>query len=594
MTLSVSDPFLPCSPLASSLPLLPPQHLFTGSNGLSVGENPVIDNTEPTPGYTWSTMGEVLEAAGVSWKVYQQEDNFDDNAFAFFEAYKTAKPGDALYDKGMARVEDLIDAFDADMAAGTLPQVSWIVGPANVSEHATWWPSAGEDFTARILARLAAHPDVYAKTAFFLNYDEGGQFFDHAVSPTPPLDASSGVSTVSTVGEVSKIGLPVGMGFRVPLLVVSPWSRGHAVVSQVFDHTSVIRFVETRFNVTCPTISPWRRAMAGDLTSAFDWNSFDASWPTLPDTSGYVNAADKECHTMPAPHIPAAQGYPIQESGTRVSRPLPYTLLVSDTVSAAALTLTLDNAGAAGAPLHAYDVINLKAVRPRMYALAAGTSLSDALPLQAGSSSYSFALHGPNGFLRAFAGDVAAAGGLSMRLSAAVSYSDAAGATPRLVVALANADTSVAVTYSCVDNAYGAAPRSGPLAPGASASLAYDISAPTVGFWYDLSCTMTPAAPQQDMSVSAATPLFERRFMGRMETGRAGISDPAMAAGLPGFAHDVAARNGAFGAVLTPGSLTAAALAALPHPDLPLAFQAPVRNAKPTDKDHQWVWQPEL
>ena len=116
-------------------------HLFTGSNGLSVGRPPVIDNTEPTPGYDWITMGEILEKAGVSWRVYQQADNFDDNAFQWFANYQDAKPGTPLYDKGMARVDDLIAAFDADMAGGTLPQVSWIVGPANVSEHATWWPS---------------------------------------------------------------------------------------------------------------------------------------------------------------------------------------------------------------------------------------------------------------------------------------------------------------------------------------------------------------------------------------------------------------------------------------------------------------------
>ena len=148
-------------------------HLFTGSNGLSVGQPAVIDNTEPAAGYSWTTMGEVLEEAGVSWKLLQQADNFDDNGFAWFSSYKKAKPGDALYDKGMAHVDDLIATLDADMKAGTLPEVTWIVGPANVSEHATWWPSAGEDFTARILKVLEANPDVYANTAFILNYDEG-------------------------------------------------------------------------------------------------------------------------------------------------------------------------------------------------------------------------------------------------------------------------------------------------------------------------------------------------------------------------------------------------------------------------------------
>jgi phospholipase C len=97
--------------------------LFAGSNGLSAGESAVLSNSEPRPGYTWSTMGEVLEEAGVSWKVYQQVDNFDDNAFAWFANYQAARPGDPLFDKGMYRSRSVIDSFEADVAAGTLPQV---------------------------------------------------------------------------------------------------------------------------------------------------------------------------------------------------------------------------------------------------------------------------------------------------------------------------------------------------------------------------------------------------------------------------------------------------------------------------------------
>ena len=55
-------------------------HLFSGSNGLSVGQPPVLDNDEKVPGWTWQTMSETLEAAGISWKTYQQADNFDDSA----------------------------------------------------------------------------------------------------------------------------------------------------------------------------------------------------------------------------------------------------------------------------------------------------------------------------------------------------------------------------------------------------------------------------------------------------------------------------------------------------------------------------------
>ena len=118
----------------------------------------------------WETMGETLLAANVSWKLYQEHDNFDDNGFQWFDAFKGAKPGEPLYDRGMARTEDFVAAFAADVAADALPAVSWLVGPAKLSEHASNHPADGEDLTARLLAILAApgNAAVYAKTAFIL------------------------------------------------------------------------------------------------------------------------------------------------------------------------------------------------------------------------------------------------------------------------------------------------------------------------------------------------------------------------------------------------------------------------------------------
>ncbi|WP_052681904.1 alkaline phosphatase family protein [Saccharothrix sp. ST-888] len=150
-------------------------HLFTGSNGLSVGQSAVLDNTEPSAGFGWTTYAERLEAAGVSWKVYQQSDNFDDNALAWFAKFKQAKPGSALHDKGMATVPDLVSAFKADIDNGTLPQVSWIIAPAALSEHANYKPAAGEDLSARLLSVLAANRQVWSQTAFIL-------------TPTAPAD----------------------------------------------------------------------------------------------------------------------------------------------------------------------------------------------------------------------------------------------------------------------------------------------------------------------------------------------------------------------------------------------------------------------
>ncbi|MDL5466819.1 phospholipase C, phosphocholine-specific, partial [Enterobacter hormaechei] len=86
----------------------------------------------------------------------------------------------------------------------------------------------------------------------------------------------------------------------------------------------VIQFIEKRFRVHCPNISAWRRSVCGDLTSAFNFRRPDAGWPSLPDTSGYVAATDRQCGSSPVPTIPTTQSMPKQEPGTRPSRALPY------------------------------------------------------------------------------------------------------------------------------------------------------------------------------------------------------------------------------------------------------------------------------
>ena len=502
-------------------------HLFSGSNGLSMGFAPVLDNTEPVPGWSWETMGETLENAGVSWKVYEQADNFDDNGFSWFASFQKSKPGDPLFDKGQARSVDLMEDLRADLAAGKLPQVSWIVGPANVSEHATYHPSAGEAYMSRFIDIIKSFPDVYAKTAVVLDYDEGGQFVDHDWTPLPPSAVpEDGMATMETANEIVKVtGTPNGLGFRVPLLVVSPWTRGNIVLSEVFDHTSVVRLIERRFNVSCPNISPWRRAVTGDLTTAFDFAHPDFSWPDLPDTSNYVQQAETECDTLPAPSVPATQSYPPQEPGTRVSRALPYTFLVSDALSAAApfsFTVTLNATGAAGAAFLLVDAPNLATASPRKYALGAGTGIVDVpQPLKpAGASKYALSLHGPNGFVRQFAGDAAQASAAG--LSAAMTYDEAGGK----VVLQLGAGAGAAATFTVSDNAYGLAgsPWTVPVPAGGRVAFPVAVCDAAVGCWYDLSVSEAPT-----MAASG----FQRRFMGRMETGVDTISDPAMAAGVP-------------------------------------------------------------
>src|SRR5262249_19276704 len=112
-------------------------------------------------------------------------------------------------------------------------------------------------------------------------------------------------------------GQPIGLGPRVPMLIVSPWSRGGHVCSEVFDHTSVIRFLEILTGVAEPNISAWRRQVCGDLTSPFDFTTIALCMPALPAAAVSHAAA---CRTPTVPQQDALS----QEHGQRPARALPY------------------------------------------------------------------------------------------------------------------------------------------------------------------------------------------------------------------------------------------------------------------------------
>ncbi len=551
-------------------------HLFTGSSGSSVGQRPVLDETKLKEGYDWETMGEILTKHGISWRVYQEEDNFDDNAFAWFSSFLNASKGDYLYDRGMAKQKDLIDAFDLDMKKGTLSQVSWIVAPKDKSEHAPNHPCAGEDYTARILKKLQAHPDVYAKSVFILNYDEGGQFYDHAWSPTPPRNADEGFSSVTVNGEINTQTLtdgpnPIGLGFRAPLLLISPWTRGNIVYSEVLDHTSVIKFIEKRFNVENKNLSPWRRMVVGDMTAAFDFDHPDYSWPVLPDTSTYVTDGNAECSNLPSPTIPSEQSMPVQEEGVRVSKALPYEFQVSSSLvvedSVPMLSLNIKNSGKAGVSFLFHDLLNLESIKPQQYALAADdTFLFNAKrQIVSKDGSYAFVLYGPNGFLREFRGQAYSTEGSCPSVEAHLEYSPSTAEVkvqmryasikstrelsikkkmkmmramlssidPKLpLVENMNKIQSPIINRSkpifplnwpsslkmvIIDNAYGhlSEPITANIVLGTKLNFTIPINAS--GNWYDFTVKSRESICK-----------FSRRFMGRMETGQDSISDPAM------------------------------------------------------------------
>ncbi|MBW8860558.1 MAG: DUF756 domain-containing protein, partial [Caulobacter sp.] len=240
------------------------------------------------------------------------------------------------------------------------------------------------------------------KTVFILNYDENDGFFDHVPPPIPAIRPDLGASTVDLRGE-DYHGEPVGLGFRVPMLIVSPWTRGGWVNSQVFDHTSVLQFLERRFGVAEPNIGPWRRAVCGDLTSAFDFDISEAErrdtgWlRQLPDTSDYRTRSDASCR-LPKPGYAQPPTMPRQEPGVRPARPLPYDLEVLEDWADDKLTLRFLNRGRAGAVFTVYR--DGDAAGPRYYTVEAGKTLSGAWPLASSDNAQGFTIHGPGGFYR--------------------------------------------------------------------------------------------------------------------------------------------------------------------------------------------------
>lgn len=523
-------------------------HLWTGwvgNDGAAGG--PVITNAEA--GYDWSTYPERLERAGISWKIYQDIGvgldaagswgwtgdqpyigNYGDNSLLYFHQYQNAVPGQPLADRAkvgtnIANGGTLFDQLRADVEAGTLPQVSWIAAPEAYTEHPVWPVNWGAWYISQILDILTSRPELWSRTVFLLNYDEEGGFFDHMVPPTPPDRPENGASTVSTVNEIypgdaGHPAAPYGLGFRVPLIVVSPWSRGGYVCSQVFDHTSVIKFIEARFargnrDLLETNITPWRRAVAGDLTGAFNFANPNTRLASLPSTAGY-QPPDRSFHDPIEVTAPAAGELPSQERGTRPARPLPYALHATRIVDAAtgSIRVEMQNVGTATAVFQARSADG--AHNPRSYTVEPGKSLTGTWTVPTGQ--YDLAIQGPNGFHRRFAGDLARPGG---GLAVTAAYE---GGRSSIMVTLANRGPG-AVEVRVVDAYRAEDRRSGEehdghevwhrrLAAEGSASRRFSLG--DTNGWYDLTFTVD------------GDDRCRVHLAGHVETGRDSTSDPAL------------------------------------------------------------------
>ncbi len=269
---------------------------------------PVISNVIPQP-FRWTTYPERLTKAGISWHVYQEEDDYGCNPLEFFKAFQDSAPGDPLYEHGLTIGP--ADQFAQDALNDRLPTVSWIIPTSPQCEHPDYLPASGADFLARQLDAVAANPEVWRKTVFIINYDENDGLFDHVIPPTP---------AAGTPDEFVD-GLPIGAGIRVPCIIVSPWTQGGFVCSEPFDHTSVLRFLERLTGVRETNISEWRRRTFGDLTSAFGFKE-NRPFPQLPPTKRQLWVAEHEVATLPAPPIPGKDQTPPHQDEGPVLKPV--------------------------------------------------------------------------------------------------------------------------------------------------------------------------------------------------------------------------------------------------------------------------------
>ncbi|WP_328906014.1 phospholipase C, phosphocholine-specific [Streptomyces sp. NBC_00234] len=512
-------------------------HLWSGKTGFEANGKRAVGNdayNEGThPGYDWSTYAERLEAAGRSWQTYTEWENFTDNQIEFFATFKAiarkalAKTGGhtfmesfyadvrdageasererllglleegvatlseaerSLFERGLRRVETgtLADRFAEDVAAGTLPEVSYLVPSAVDSEHpSVSSPVHSATILYKVLDALGQHPDVWRHTAVLINYDENDGFFDHVPPPVAP----------SEVTEEHWDGKPTGLGVRVPLLVVSPWTIGGYVCSEVFDHTSVIRFLERWTGVKEPNIGDWRRTVTGDLTSAFDFSRGGRQ----PEVEAPAAIPPFSGRWQPKP--PAVQQMPVQEPGTRPARPLPYQPDAQAWVTDGAVQVGLSNTGRSSAHFTLYPYAGeFPAPQHRD---VRGTA-QWTVPLT--GDAYRFTVTGPNGFRREFAGVTGGDAEVGSRLDAR---------ERDLYLTLRNTGqrtltfTVRPLGYVDEEDLRGWTRRIS-VKPGRSRTVVH--SAADARGWYDL-----------DVTVDGDT-AFRRRLMGHIENGRASIS----------------------------------------------------------------------
>ncbi|HZY62971.1 MAG TPA: phospholipase C, phosphocholine-specific [Edaphobacter sp.] len=464
---------------------------------------------------------------------------------------------------------DILHQFRQDVNTGKLPAVSFLASPEKFSDHPTS-PWYGAWYVSEVMDILTRNPEVWKKTIFILTYDENDGYFDHApsfVAADPKRKetggASAGIDTgleytyvgdelVHGVSEKAARSGPIGLGYRVPMIIASPWSRGGWVNSQLFDHTSTTQFLEDfiqrKYNkqVKETNISAWRRAICGNLTSVF--RPYDGKRPSLPfvKRDPFVESIQRARYkeipsnfkALSAEEIGAVNRNPrasklisAQEPGVRQSCAIPYEAYAEGSWNSAHksfdLKMTAANSifrsRAAGLPFNVYLYGTKKSTaitarelsQPNMmaatYAVRAGDTLQESFPLSLFTDEkYAVAVHGPNGFFREFTGNHN-----DPEIEIACKYQTGSlGPSGNVEVHLTHRGGNKSYKVEVIDNSYGAKTVTKTITPGSKEIAVLDLG--KQHGWYDFSVKVD------------GSNLFEKRYAGRVETGRSSYSDPLM------------------------------------------------------------------
>ena len=451
---------------------------------------------------------------------------------------------------------DVLHQFRKDVESGQLPAVSWLVAPQNFSDHpsSAWY---GAWYISEAMDILTKNPEVWKKTIFILTYDENDGYFDHVppfVAPHPykketgltSKNIHTGVEYVAdeeqqSIKDEARVS-PIGLGYRVPLVIASPWSRGGWVNSEVFDHTSSLRFLEKFLSrksgkkIEEPNISDWRRTVCGDLTSVFrPYNNEKLDKPEFLDRDEFVESIHKAQFKNPPSNYKrvsaeeaeqvnkapqASSSMPSQEQGIRSACALPYELYADGFLSGDKKEFSISfragntffGGSSSGSPFTVYAPGKYKEeeVRAWDYALTAGDELKDKWRLEDfEKENYFLQVYGPNGFFRQFKGNRE-----EEPIEVRMKY-DAVGKKPtgNGIIQITNHSKDPVIVIAA-DNAYGSGSREQLIGAGKSAGI--PVNTKKSFGWYDVSILIKNNSS------------YERRYAGHVETGKPGKTDPLM------------------------------------------------------------------